>query len=697
MIISSIRKILGLKNIDDQLERLKELEKGINDNDNALDLLSKEYRVHKNLYDHRSDMGDEIAKSIETRYNHFASSYDELLSKTIKDRNKLIKERKSILDSENIKIALEAIDRHKKSFDTLKKAVKDGVISMDQYNDSVKEKQGGKVKYADNIVINENGEILLVKRASWDDTNRNAWVIPGGHVDPGEDFKEAALRELGEESGIWIKEEDKTRTNLGGTYEDDNCVIHYFITYVDKDDYAILLQNEETVAYEWIKQMDIDSYDMVFNMKDNIKKILNLNDRLENVTRIKKAISDGILDQTAVESIVKSKDKLALVMQEFKDGKLMSNGKKVTDEKQALAIALSESGLKKDDNTSLSDQKNKKKEKEESDNEDQVDKSIDNEDDIEKAKRGVYENNHKNRKLGRVGVTYGIKDLAKETDDPEYKKEYNKAYEELKKKINDVIDKKYFIHLDVPAKTTNSKYLYVASLRKTEGEGDDFLLRISDHPSNRKGNRGKIFEDKDIVFDKNPDRMMRQVAKILDVDYDFKKTSRVKDYEKGDSVAYYKDGKYVKGSIANVNHENETLTLDDGHVMDYDPRYIIKADKSDKEMERIINEEEERIQKQAEFKKLYSDNMNELNKNGGYFGEENRDLLLKEKVRRGFLSKTGHIIANEEVYKQVAHILAENNIRVPRLSKSIDNKTLEDFRNELIDKSVIDDLLSKKQ
>lgn len=304
MIISSIRKILGLKNIDDQLERLKELEKGINDNDNTLDLLSKEYRAHKNLYDHRSDMGDEIAKSIEIRYNHFASSYDELLSKTIKDRNKLMKERKSILDSENIKIALEAIDRHKKSFDTLKKAVKDGVISMDQYNDSVKEKQGGKVKYADNIVINENGEMLLVKRASWDDTNRNAWVVPGGHVDPGESFKEAALRELGEESGIWIREEDKARTNLGGTYEDDNCVIHYFITHIDKDDYAILLQNEETVAYEWIKQMDIDNYDMVFNMKDNIKKILNLNERLENITRIKKAISDGILDQTDRKSVV---------------------------------------------------------------------------------------------------------------------------------------------------------------------------------------------------------------------------------------------------------------------------------------------------------------------------------------------------------------------------------------------------------
>lgn len=44
----------------------------------------------------------------------------------------------------------------------------------------------------------------------------------------------------------------------------------------------------------------------------------------------------------------KASDKVALVMQEFKDGKLKSSsGDKVTDKKQALAIALSEAGLSK--------------------------------------------------------------------------------------------------------------------------------------------------------------------------------------------------------------------------------------------------------------------------------------------------------------------------------------------------------------
>ncbi len=45
---------------------------------------------------------------------------------------------------------------------------------------------------------------------------------------------------------------------------------------------------------------------------------------------------------------MKGRDKVGVVMKEFKDGKLKSSsGKKVTDRNQAMAIALSEAGISK--------------------------------------------------------------------------------------------------------------------------------------------------------------------------------------------------------------------------------------------------------------------------------------------------------------------------------------------------------------
>lgn len=92
-------------------------------------------------------------------------------------------------------------------------------------------------------------------------------------------------------------------------------------------------------------------------------------------------------------------DKIKKVMREFKDGKLKTpNGEVVTDKKQALAIAMSESEdyAEKADLiedifiSSLSHAED-------------VIKSIGSEELLEKA---VYANTSENRKLGRVGQEY---------------------------------------------------------------------------------------------------------------------------------------------------------------------------------------------------------------------------------------------------------------------------------------------------
>lgn len=46
----------------------------------------------------------------------------------------------------------------------------------------------------------ENGEIEFLLVTS--NSNRNRWIIPAGHVETGETFRETALREVSEEAGV---------------------------------------------------------------------------------------------------------------------------------------------------------------------------------------------------------------------------------------------------------------------------------------------------------------------------------------------------------------------------------------------------------------------------------------------------------------------------------------------------------------
>jgi len=49
------------------------------------------------------------------------------------------------------------------------------------------------------ILVRDDGRILLGHRIR---APERSWCLPGGHVEPGEDFETAALRELAEETGI---------------------------------------------------------------------------------------------------------------------------------------------------------------------------------------------------------------------------------------------------------------------------------------------------------------------------------------------------------------------------------------------------------------------------------------------------------------------------------------------------------------
>ncbi|MFJ2191569.1 NUDIX domain-containing protein [Kitasatospora sp. NPDC087861] len=59
---------------------------------------------------------------------------------------------------------------------------------------------------ADVVTTTPDGRVLLIERG-WP-PYEGAWALPGGHVDPGETSRDAAARELEEETGVRVDAAD---------------------------------------------------------------------------------------------------------------------------------------------------------------------------------------------------------------------------------------------------------------------------------------------------------------------------------------------------------------------------------------------------------------------------------------------------------------------------------------------------------
>jgi len=330
-----INNILNkFRNTESRLARIKEINSE----------LSEIRIIRDSIVDNHVD----ISKSMDSALNEDMINRDINFIKDLaklKYRDRILSKELDILKSFK---DVEEFDKNEgkiKAHKILKSLYRSGKLSLKTYNEADSQKtEKGQVKYADVIVINKDGELLLLKRSQWEDKYQGAWVIPGGHVDEGETYEDAAIRELREESGISLqnlKENEKIMPpnwTLGGKYQDDDASIEYYVLYL-YNDVELLLDDAETRDYIWIKRDEIDNYPMVFNMQTNVKKVLGW-DETPQVKIIRKAIEKGIIPIDRVSDIVKA-------MNEIKGGK--SDDKTVEDiaKKHNVFVEFIEEQLKK--------------------------------------------------------------------------------------------------------------------------------------------------------------------------------------------------------------------------------------------------------------------------------------------------------------------------------------------------------------
>lgn len=115
----------------------------------------------------------------------------------------------------------------------------------------------------------ERDEFLLVKRAESKKEHPDLWEFPGGNVDKGETPREAALRELEEETNLKGR---VIRTGESGTVEYPHGLyeIYPFLVLVDTDDVDL---SPEHTDYRWASIDEISNHKIVAGLERELKAL----------------------------------------------------------------------------------------------------------------------------------------------------------------------------------------------------------------------------------------------------------------------------------------------------------------------------------------------------------------------------------------------------------------------------------------
>ena len=145
---------------------------------------------------------------------------------------------------------------------------------IDYYDDPDAPKANSLVPSVNVVVVNDAGEILMIRR-----TDNDNWAVPGGAIDLGESVAQAAVRETREESGIECE-----IAGLVGIYSDPKHVLLYTSNGEVRQEFSIVLTarpvsgqptpSSESSEVRWIGESEIPSYTMDRSMRVRIDDYL---------------------------------------------------------------------------------------------------------------------------------------------------------------------------------------------------------------------------------------------------------------------------------------------------------------------------------------------------------------------------------------------------------------------------------------
>lgn len=349
--VLNLKALLGLQTQKEKIDEYKGLLKKEREIKQEVDSLAENYSLQKSQYDSlRGSDNVEAAMKAESCFSEFLKQQSKDLMSVYNRRNSIQRSIERLENDEDFAEMAKDI-RH---LSECRELWKQGLIKKSVYFDLFKAKQG-KVQFAD-VLVFRGDKLLILNRVGERGAVSNDWCIPGGHVDPGETFLQAAKRELFEETGIDMSESLLIPV---GKYipKRKGIEIHYFMCHIDdQTPVNILVDAEEETGSEWVNPYtELDLYNFIFDMKDNIKRILGI-EVPDEFQLVMKSFKDGKISKEVFttyceknpEKLEKSANKTSFTHEERKDlakkGEAMPNGKYPIRNRQDLKDAIRLSG-----------------------------------------------------------------------------------------------------------------------------------------------------------------------------------------------------------------------------------------------------------------------------------------------------------------------------------------------------------------
>lgn len=115
-------------------------------------------------------------------------------------------------------------------------------------------------------LIQRGNEILLQNRVKRDWAG---YALPGGHVEPGESFVDACVREMREETGLTV-----LNPKLCGLKQFPNDGARYIVFLFTADQFEGELRSSEEGKMEWVRLDRLEKYNTVSDLRELLDVML---------------------------------------------------------------------------------------------------------------------------------------------------------------------------------------------------------------------------------------------------------------------------------------------------------------------------------------------------------------------------------------------------------------------------------------